>query len=572
MQSDGDDTPFARQHRLILDAGNASDPSVQLRDITTSQNRWTTKLGSVPMNTQIFFHLYQQMGNTAYHPNARFRFYYVKGHLIVFQVGVMVYCLDGDTGKKLWEMQNVESIPQNGLIQIRQVTNDSEGNPEFVFWNQANNQTFRITLGRIGAVQASYVAVLGHKGLDVRDPLRGTTLWKKADVPMNSHLFGDNEYLFLAEANESGGIGAGRTIRASDGEVLNVPDFSNVYQARIRVMGRQILASQSTSKGLTLRLYDILSGKDVWSKDFATGAVVLQTEDRNWTGAVDAKGQVTVLDVATGKELLSSNLVQGRITPEDVKGLQAPLLLGDAERFYVALNKPIDATKVSGGLVHNNFNNGTRCQLVNGWFLALQRHDGERKTKTGTIAWKKGDLAWHLSQPMHNQMIVVEQFARSPILLFTSRCLELLPNGGNRWTSLTHVFKKTDGTWVYDHKPAGIINGSPMYNMMMTDLKSRSINLLGFSNAVQIYVDDGKGPPPLPQLGAIGQRGLFPNLANNLYARAVGNPAAPNGVIPVVPWAAANDVRAAYDRVIALQREAALLRDRARAARDSSKK
>jgi outer membrane protein assembly factor BamB len=532
MQPDGDDTPFAKQHRLILDASDASNPRVHLRDVASNQNRWTTALGNVPMNTQIFFQLYQQATmNQAYHPNARFRFYHVKGHLIVCQVGIMVYCLDGDTGKKLWEMQNVETLPQNGVVHLQQVLNDAEGNPEFLFWNQASNQRFRITLGRIGAVQASYVAILGHKGLDVRDPLRGASLWKKADVPMNSHLFGDDQYLFLAEANEGGGIGAGRTIRASDGEVLNVPDFSNVYQARVRVLGRQILASQSTAKGMTLRLYDILSGKDVWSKDFAAGAAMLQTENRHWTGVVDAKGNIAILDAATGRELLSCNVIQGRITPEDVKGLQAPLLLGDAERFYVALNKPIDVAKVSGGMVYNNFNNGTRCQLVNGWFLALHRQDGQGKTKNGDIAWKKGDLAWHLSQPMHNQMIVVEQFTNSPILLFTSRFIEMLPNGGNRWTSNTHVFKKTDGIWVYDHKPAGIINGSPMYNMMMTDLKSRSINLLSFSNAVQIYLDDGKAPPPIPQVGAagVGRTNQYPRALT--IAEALAEVNAQRGVI-----------------------------------------
>jgi hypothetical protein len=386
-------------------------------------------------------------------------------------------------------------------------------------------------------VQASYVAVLGHKGLDVRDPLRGTILWKKADVPMNSHLFGDDQYLFLAEANESGGIGAGRTIRASDGEVLNVPDFTNVYQSRVRVMGRQILGSHASTKGVTLRLYDILTGKDVWSKEFPVGASVLQTENHDWTGVVDPKGNITVLEAATGKELLSSNVVQGRITLEDVMGLQAPLLLGDAERFYVALNKPIDVAKVDNGLVHNNFNNGTRCQLVNGWFLALQREDGVRKTRAGEVVYKKGDLAWHLSQPMNNQMIVLEQFANSPILLFTSRFIEKLPNGGNRWTSNTHVFRKTDGTWIYDHKPTGIINGSPMYNVVMTDLKSRSINLIGFSNAVQIYIDDGKGPPPIPQVGALGVGGGGP-LVNNYSApgfQPFGNAAVPaNGPVPAL--------------------------------------
>src|ERR1019366_7335829 len=229
--------------RLVLDPGDAGNPKLRLRDITTNQDRWTTSLGHVPMNTHIFTNLYQQAAvNQAYYPNARFRFYHVKGHLIVCQVGVMVYCLDGDTGKKLWEIQNVEGIPQNGLIHLQQVMNDGEGNPEFLFFNQLNNQRFRVTLGRIGAVQASYVAILGHKGLNVVDPLRGATLWKKTDVPMNSHLFGDDQYLFLAESSENGGIGAGRTLRASDGAVQNVPDFSSVYQARVRLMGRQILA------------------------------------------------------------------------------------------------------------------------------------------------------------------------------------------------------------------------------------------------------------------------------------------------------------------------------------------
>ena len=35
--------------------------------------------------------------------------------------------------------------------------------------------------------------------------------------------------------------------------------------------------------------------------------------------------------------------------------------------------------------------------------------------------------------------------------------------------------------------------------MFQIDLKSRTINLIGFSGSIQHYVDDGKGPPPMPQ-------------------------------------------------------------------------
>lgn len=506
MQPDGDQTPFARQNRLLLDPSDATNPKVRLRDLGTNQDRWTANLGHQPMNAQIFFQLYQQANpNQAYHPNARFRFYQVKGHLIVCQVGVMVYCIDGDSGKKLWELQTVDNIQNNGLIHLQQTLTDEEGNPEFLFWNQLTNQRFRVALGRIGAAQASYVAVLGYKGLTVVDPLKGTTLWKSNNVPMNSHVFGDDQYLFIADANPGGGVGAGKTLRATDGEVMNVPDFSPAYAGRIKVLGRQILSAHSDRKEYTLRLYDIVAGKDKWSKAFPAGSFVLQSEDDNVTAVIDPKGALTVIDVPTGKEVLTSNLIQGRIAAADLQGLKNPFILQDSERFYIALNKPVDNTKIGNGLVLNNFNNGTRCQIVNGWFLAVHRNDGERKVGDKVTAWKKGDV-WHVDNPIKNQMLVVEQFEQSPILLFTARYNEILGNGGNRWVSVTQSYSKSTLKWIHDSGPRGINGFSPMFFAFQVDHKTRTVNLIGFSGAVQHYVDDGKGPPPAPQ-GAMLQPG-----------------------------------------------------------------
>ncbi|MSQ94099.1 MAG: hypothetical protein EXR98_06030 [Gemmataceae bacterium] len=410
----------------------------------------------------------------------------------------MVYGLDADSGKKLWQMQTVENIPNNGLISLQQVINNAEGNPEFVYWDQRTNIRFRVALGRIGAVQASYVAILGHKGLSVVDPLRGTVLWKKADVAINSHVFGDAQHVFVVEANDAGGFGAGRALRASDGEPINVPDFSSIYQARIRAAGRQILAAQTAQAKLTIRLYDILTGKDVWSKQFAAGTQILNTEDRNIAGVIEPNGMLTVLAADTGKVLVTRNLVKARITPADIKGVRDPLLLQDSERFYVALNQPIDPNKVAGGEIHNNFSNGTRCLRVNGWFAALHRHDGKRKFAGGEVAWKKGDLAWHSHLPVHNQMIVLEQFEQAPIVIFSARYNEMLKNGGNRWVSVTQSLQKSNGKMVYDSGPRGINGFSPMFSAFHLDPRTRTLNLLGFSGSVQHYIDDGKGPPALP--------------------------------------------------------------------------
>src|SRR5260370_39745762 len=120
-----------------------------------------------------------------------------------------------------------------------------------------------------------------------------------------------------------------------------------------------------------------------------------------------AGGQVGVLDAGTGKEGLWASGMQGRVTGEDVKGLNEPLLVSDAERFYVALNKP---AKVAAGMVQSNFSNGIRCQSVNGFVAAFHRKDGEKKVTGQPMAYKKGDMAWHSQSPLRHQMIVLEQF------------------------------------------------------------------------------------------------------------------------------------------------------------------
>ncbi len=496
MQPEGDQTPFAKQHRLMLDPSNTLNPRLRLRDLSTGADRWTTNLGHVPMNQQIFFQMYQQANvNSAYHPNARFRFFHVKGHLIVCQVGVMVYCLDGDTGKELWKTQTVENVQQNNFVHLQQVNTDQDGNPQFIYWNQLNNTRFAVTLGRVGTAQASYVAVLGYKGLTVVEPLRGGTMWKKPDVPVNSHVFGDDQYLFLVEMNENGAFGAGRVIRASDGETQDIADYSSIYQSRVQVMGRNILAAQNTGKGFTLRYYDILAGKDIWSKDFPAGSHVLHTEDRTITGVVDLKGNLTVLNAETGKNLLTTNICQHRITTEDLRNLRNPLLLQDGERYYIALNKPIDPSKVAGGMLHNNFNNGARCLTVNGWFVFVQKQDGSRKVGAREITWKKGDV-WHSYVPMTNQMIVMEQFDQSPVLLFTTRYNEVFPNGGNRWVSVTQSLNKTNGLLIVDSRPANFNGFSPMFSTLRIDMKARTVSLIGFGGSIQHYVDEGKGAPP----------------------------------------------------------------------------
>ncbi len=537
----GDASGFAKHNELVLEA-NAFNPRLMLREIGADKPRWTTNLGNVQMNQMIFPHLYNPTNpNTGmpanYLPNARHRFYHAKGHLVVCQVGVMVYCFEGDSGKKLWEIQTTDNVQNNGFVHLQQVVVDAEGNPEFVYWNQLNNQRFRVQIGRIGTVQSSYVAVLSQKGMTVVDPLTGKTMWTRNDIGLNSHVFGNDQYLFVADANDGGAVGVGRVFRANDGQIMRFPDFSAAFSNRIRMLDHQILAAQSNRNDLTLRLYDITSGKDTWTKTFAANSIVLQTEDAGIAGIVEPDGKLTIVEAATGKVILTSNITSGgRVTVEDLRNLRNPLLLSDSDRYYVALNRPIDATAVSQGNIYNNFNNVTRCLPVNGWVVAVYKNDGQRKAQDRMISWKKGDLAWHSQTPITNQLLVMDQFDVSPVLVFTARYIRMNPKTGNAWVSVTQSLSKTTGKWTYDSGPRNINGSVPMFTLFQLDLKSRSVNLVGFGGAVQHYIDDGKAPPPLrgAMLAPNGGDVAGFNPVNPPFNPAVGNPAFPGNLPPAV--------------------------------------
>ena len=548
----GDLSPFARQHRLEFDTSNAYNTEVRLVDIVARRDRWKQPLGQVGnTNSQGFPALYQNNLNVPYGPNARHRVYHIKGHLIVAQIGLTAFCFDGDSGKVLWKVPLAANMANQGNFTVQAIGGDAEGNPHLTAFFPNFGQQRQLTVGQIGAVEASYVAIVNHEGLIVHDPLHDAVLWKKSDVDATSQIFGDAEYLFLLGGGEGDALRHGQVLRAIDGAMLaKVPDFGPVYHDRIRIMGRRILATGAGTpgkSGLTLRLYDIIEGKNVWSKNFDASASVLRTEDPALTGVIDGKGNVTVLNAETGAVVLTGNALHGKIGPEDFKGLHHPLLLADSERFYIALNKPLDGTKV--GMSHNNFSNGLRCQPTNGWVLALHRKDGTVKVKGQDRPFKKGDFAWHSFMPLDHQMMIVEQFEQLPVLLFSARYQPIAQGAGMGvgWRSYTQSLSKKDGKFVYDDGPTDN-NASPHNFGFSVDAQRGTFNVLGYRDVVQHYIDDGRKLPPatgtgamksgLPPGGQFGNGGLAPpaiRINRNVGGAIIVAPLAPPAAPPALP-------------------------------------
>src|SRR5262249_55646824 len=149
------------------------------------------------------------------------------------------------------------------------------------------------------------------------------------------------------------------------------------------------------------------------------------------------------------------------------------------------------------GMVVNNFQSGLRCAPVNGWFIALHRHAGDRQGGDKIVTWKAGDFHWHSYTPLQNQLIILEQFDQLPVILLSARHNELA-NGAatsSRWVSNTKSINKRTGKMVFDLGPRPA-SPAPQFTAFLMDLKNGAINMIGYAanNTLQHFIDDGRKP------------------------------------------------------------------------------
>ena len=341
-------------------------------------------------------------------------------------------------------------------------------------------------------MEPSHVALVTQNGLLVLDPIRGGELWKKSDVSAGSRVFGDEQYLCVVEAAD-GGIGSTRVYRAGDGEPVVAPNYSREYQGRLRTVGRYLLTA-TAQPGQVLHALRSSTRRRAATSGASRSTLsptVLTTDDPNLTGWIDPNGRLVALDVRSGTELLSTFISQGRLPLAEARNLHEPLLMADKDRFYVALNHSVDPSQVAGGVIGNNFKQGIRSRVVNGWMAAFYRNDGPVQVGRKTFDAHKGEIAWHTIGPIESQMLVVEQFEQMPILLMTSRRSHLAKGGPQaRLESEVLALRKETGKAVYE---SGWRVGMPwQYVDLQTDARRGVVNLIGTSSSVQFHLDDGR--------------------------------------------------------------------------------
>ncbi len=385
----------------------------------------------------------------------------------VLPLGPVLLGIDAVQGKTVWQRTLALGSVRTDLVPVTAAVLDPLDNTLLVTYESGWVQ-------RLGRAPATYesICVPTPEGMEGIDPFTGKTLWTRLDVQPAMHCFGDDEYLFLVARSVPGQPGGALAVRRLDGRRAAVANFSDLYQRHIGQHGRSLLLRDPGEAGkIILRLHDVLAGKDVWSKSFPPETVIASSTNPGLTAAVQPDGKVLVLDVASGKRILETELkIQQR---KDLEGLT---LLADEEFVFLALRNKNEPAMVASSLTSNLAPAlGLTSVPINGDLIALDRTTGKTR--------------WYLAMP--NQTVLVDLLAELPVIVLTSRYQVMINQGGNfvpQMVTALQIVEKATGKRVYDAR----MNNEAFIHALEVDPAKSRLGIVTFQERINVQAKTEK--------------------------------------------------------------------------------
>lgn len=478
LEPDGaEQEPFYRRHFIVLaNNENGGNWVLRVHDRATGAEKW-----KVP-NLQ----MYNPSGTLNY------RIAQARGSILLLHLGVAVHAFDLAEKKRLWEYP---VLGEGQRIDFNNARADVGPDEELII--TYNTDGGKLSIGRSTIIENNYAALVTRDGLVVLDPATGSKLWSRTNISSSATIFGDARHIFIVE--NVGGKATSRVLRAVDGTALDgVPDFAPLVTGtgRVRILGRNLLLAEgSRTKPLTLRLYDPLAGKDVWKKEYAPmpepedykqkglefngSARLIKTFSPEIIGAFERDGKFELLHTITGRVLFQSR-IDAKNAELHASMTGQPLLLTDADRYYLVLNKNADANN----RVMNYWGgwNNLRTIAINGPMYCFEKATGNR--------------AWYTERLLEGQQLIIERFGELPALISATYTQEedeqgggiLARNrGGTNQVYRVAVIDKVNGRLRY-LKNLSTNHGN--FYAMTTDPRTATAKLIRQDLSLQIGPDD----------------------------------------------------------------------------------
>lgn len=414
----------------------------------------------------------------------------IQGHLAVLSMGTKIIAIDphgvsGNNAKLLWSQDLTDAsadLPRGGQIVVQgQVIIRAGGVVRL-----GGSQEMPSRMNSLGPVTSRYACFMRLRNLVVVDPLTGEPLWIRQDVPVNSEMFGDEQYIFVLPPDQN----EATVYRAQDGELLGKrpvqrakhrQGYSDGMQRSMystfnvlgtAMLGRYVLTWDQENNQRVLRLFDPWEQKDLWPpRKFAAGSQAdLVQEDA--IGVFEPDGHFVLMELPSGR-----TIADVKLQPEKTLSEIVVTRLG---RQYFLLT-----------------NDGTNPQRPNQ--VTLQPLQGTlyqpvRKGRLYALDLQ-GKTMWPSPVAVQDQYFLLNQPADVPLLAFA--CMRYEQRGNPRVrTSLACVDRRTGRLIPTPDYP----NQHTMCMDIVGDPEHQSVELRLQNNSTVLKFTD-KPLPPLPPGG-----------------------------------------------------------------------
>jgi outer membrane protein assembly factor BamB len=370
------------------------------------------------------------------------------GHVLLVSVGTKIYALDP------WR-----AAGGNGILWSQDL-NDASGDAGINGQVFAANVVFvngvqgMFRANPFGPVNARVVCFQRIRNLVAVDPLSGETLWVRQDIPQNSEVFGDDQYVFVVTPGKA----EATVYRASDGELLgerklphgdgennsvsynpydNFQRSNPLASSGSMYLGRNVLTWRRTSdgKGRVLALFDPWRQQPVWLERTFASASRIDVAESSVAGVM-TDGRFVMVDLADGHTIAD---VQLKVRPSMTMTDLAVLRMGE-QYIVLAMDRNFP--------VNNLNNNQMRSpQGMLGFSV--------RQARVYAIDLQ-GKLAWPEPTDVDQQQFLLSQPGRLPVLLFGSFQFDRFNNQGvARSRTVLTAIDRRDGRIVCDKNDVG---------------------------------------------------------------------------------------------------------------------
>jgi outer membrane protein assembly factor BamB len=275
-----------------------------------------------------------------------------QGQLTVAWIGDQVCAVDGFTkaSKPLWSQSCFVANPLDPLsnqyrAQIR---------PQAVPHLDAKKFPLLVT--------THFVCLQQGRKLIAVDPLDGSTLWWRDDLPSGCDLFGDSDFVFVRKPDST----TATVLQGLDGRKLGSREVPAIAD-RLLSRGRRCVNATTVGETLNIEMKDLWSQNQIWKKTIPKNSHV-HVINANEIAMLQPNGSLEIVNIVEGNVVTHANLTM----PDSVKGF---LVQRKMDRLVVVVNEP---EKVNALRIVQQPTSGQRA--VNGNVYVLE-NNGKRISK-----------------------------------------------------------------------------------------------------------------------------------------------------------------------------------------------